>query len=458
MRRTVPVLAALAATLAACSDTPVSPLDSRDPTITVRPEAAASGVAFVGSSADSGPGTLRDAANSSSVRTIVVRRGLGTIVLESPIVFAGGQDLRIDGNGVTIDGSGVAYTPEAGVTEDADPSPSALQFTGGGDVAIRDLRVTESTGHGIYVPVPSSASGRVDVFLTRVVLDDNGLSGLWIDDQLADSDASVTARLNDVHVLGNGFRPDVSDYDGVRVNEGGTGSLRIELNRVRAEDNAGDGVEVDETGAGDVWMWSRLSTYDDNGTQPQNPADLEDGLDADEAGPGSIIAYVQGGTISGNRDEGFDLDEEGTGDIRAVVVGVTLRGNGDENVSYTEDEELEAGGDIVHVFHNVTSEASEGGDGIKLEDFGPGDLKGTMSNMELNDNDDEGIQYEEVGDGDLEVRIVDADIEGNGGGGIQVEQLDAGGGVIRLRNVDFDGNGDGPEDDIKDEGVVVRDW
>lgn len=457
MRRTLPVLAALAATLAACSDTPVSPLDSRDPTTTVRADATAPGVALVSSSADSGPGTLRDAAGRSGVTTIIFRRGLGPIQLQSPVVFTQ-KGLRIDGNGATIDGSGVAYTPEPAVTGAADPGPSALQFTGGGDVAVADLRVMNSTGHGIYVPIPSNASGRVDVFLTRVVLEGNGLSGLWIDDQIADSDASVTARLNHVDVLGNGFRADVFDYDGVRVNEGGAGTLRIELNRVNALENAGDGVEVDETGDGDVWMWSRLSRYDDNGTQPQNTDDLEDGLDADEAGPGSIIAYVQGGTMNGNRDEGFDLDEEGTGDIRAVVIGVTLRGNGDENVSYTEDEAEEAGGDVIHVFHDVVSEASEGGDGIKLEEFGPGDLKGTMSNMELNDNDDEGVQYEEVGDGDLDVRMINSDVENNGGGGVQVEQKGDGQGVFRIRNVDFDDNGDGPEDDIKDEGVVIRNY
>lgn len=457
VRRSLPVTLAAAVALAACSDTPVSPLD--DSVETVRADAASSAVAVVDNAADAGPGSLRAAiarANaSSSVQRIIIKRGVGTIALTEPVVFDGGQRLRIDGNGAAVNGSAIAYTAESEVTGEADPAPSALQFVGGGDLIVQDLAVVEATGHGVYVEVPSSA-GNVSVFFTRVALERNGMSGLWVDDQVNDSDASVTVRLNRVSVVDNGFRPDVFDYDGVRVNEGGKGDLRVDLNFVTATGNAGDGVEVDERGYGDVWMWSRFSTYNDNGTQPQNTDDLEDGLDADEIGPGSIYAYVQGGEISRNQDEGFDLDEEGTGDIRAVVIGVTLRENQDDNVSYTEDEEFEEGGDVIHLFHRVVAEGSMDGDGIKLEEFGPGSLKGSMSSMELRGNDDEAVQYEEVGEGDLEVLVTDSDVADNAGGGLQVEQKDAGSGIIRLRDVDFDDNGDGPEDDIKDEGVVIR--
>lgn len=457
MRRSLPLIVATTAVLGACSDSPVSPLD---PAVeTVRAEAASSAVAVVNSSADAGPGSLREAIDransSSSVQRVTIKRDVGTIALDEPVIFSGSQRLRIDGNGATIDGGAIAYTAEPEVTGAADPSPSALQFRGGGDLIVNDLAVVRATGHGVYVEVPASATG-TSVFFDRVVLEDNGLSGLWVDDQVNDSPASVTVRLNRVEILNNGFRADIFDYDGVRVNEGGNGDLRIELNYVTATGNAGDGVEVDETGHGDVWMWSRFSTYNDNGTQPQNTDDLEDGLDADEFGPGSIHAYVQGGEISRNQDEGFDLDEEGTGDIRAVVIGVTLRENADDNVSYTEDEELEAGGDVFHLFHRVVSEGSMDGDGIKLEEFGPGSLTGSMSSMELHGNADEAVQYEEVGDGDLDVLVSSTDVQDNAGGGLQVEQKDAGTGIIRLRGVDFDGNGDGPEDDIKDEGVVIR--
>lgn len=44
----------------------------------------------------------------------------------------------------------------------------------------------------------------------------------------------------------------VSDRDGLRVNQGGLGDLWISARAVTADDNAADGIDVDERGSGDV--------------------------------------------------------------------------------------------------------------------------------------------------------------------------------------------------------------
>jgi hypothetical protein len=202
----------------------------------------------------------------------------GDVSLTSTLTYAGPQELRIEGRGATITG------PAGG---------DALTVTGGADLTLRDVTVAGAGGHGVYVDVPAGAAGTVDVALHGVALattPERALGG--------GPGACVPRR----RVADHPGEPDraerlpgrgrVRDFDGVRVNEGGAGDLELEMHRVVVTGNAADGVELDEKGVGDVAARVQHTVFDDNGDQPQNPDDLEDGFDIDEAdagtsGPGS---------------------------------------------------------------------------------------------------------------------------------------------------------------------------
>ncbi|MEW5925994.1 MAG: hypothetical protein AB1941_00770 [Gemmatimonadota bacterium] len=99
--------------------------------------------------------------------------------------------------------------------------------------------------------------------------------------------------------------------------------------------------------------------------------------------------------------------------------------NLDTGITLTEDEEERAGGSIDFDFHDVTASGSRDDDGIKVEEFGAGDLEG---------------------------RVVNSTVAGNADDGIQVEQNQAGGGTLRLQSVAIRENGDDP---VNADGVTV---
>lgn len=68
-------------------------------------------------------------------------------------------------------------------------------------------------------------------------------------------------------------------FDGIRVNEGGEGHLAFRIHDSNVERNVGDGVELDETGEGDVISSVERTDFLTNGPQPQNEDDPEDNFD-----------------------------------------------------------------------------------------------------------------------------------------------------------------------------------
>lgn len=385
----------LAALAASCSDDPSGPLPTAPP-------AASSSAAAVEVDSQAELQAALDAPLAGpSVRVV---RLAADVTLASTLTYAGPQELRIEGRGATITG------PAGG---------DALTVTGGADLILRDVTIAGAGGHGVYVDVPAGAAGTVDVALHGVTLRDNGLSGLWVEDQEHASPAGVSLAIRESRIERNGFRAGAgfADFDGVRVNEGGAGDLELDMHRVVVTGNAADGVELDEKGAGDVAARVQHTVFDDNGDQPQNPDDLEDGFDVDEAGAGDIRARLTHVRANGNEDEGIDLDEEGTGGIEAVFNQVEASRNLDSNITLTEDEGERAGGSVELDFHNVTASGSRDDDGIKVEEFGAGDLEG---------------------------RIVSSTIAGNADDGIQVEENQAGRGTLRLQSVLIRENGDDP--------------
>jgi hypothetical protein len=286
---------------------------------------------------------------------------------------------------------------------------------------VYDLAFRHADGNGLLVEVPATRRGIVTVSLIDVEASGNALSGVYIDDQVGganpgggDSDASLLVLITNSRVEDNGFRTDIFDFDGVRVDEGGQGTLLTVIVGSRFDGNAGDGVELDETGNGDADAYVRDSRFNDNGTQPQNTDDLEDGFDIDENDAGNLVARLVDVVADGNDDEGIDLDEEGTGDIAAWFTDVEARGNTDSNITFTEDEINEAGGSIGFIFRNVRADDSEDDDGFKPEEFGPGNLDGLVFSSSFSRNADDGIQAEQSGAGTGVLRLFDVTAADNG--------------------------------------------
>lgn len=449
MTRTLPRLGAvlLAVAAAACSDSPVQPATSVD---AVTAEAPRAGLGPVAGDAASLQAAL-DAVAAGDESTIIVQ---GRIVLDAPLVYTGDNDLTLLGRGARIVGPFAeidAPTPSAARV--GEPTVGdALQIFGAPDLAIEGVRFEGQTGHGIYFEVYAEATGTVGIDLTGVDFRGQGLSALWFEDQEnaagpIESDASVSLSLERVSVRGTGFADGPSDicalndedlgcewadFDGMRINEGGLGDIAMDFRNVDFRGNAGDGIEFDETDAGAVLGAVTNGSFDDNGSQPQFPVDLEDGFDIDEAGDGGIRLAMERVSINGNIDEGLDLDEEGNGDVELSLVRVNAIGNQDDNVKVSEDADLEdvgPAGDTGGVFFSFTQLRANGaldGDGVALEGFGAGRVVGTIERSQIRRNADDGLQAEQAAGGpgvDGEIAIVRSQIRGNADDDLNLDNI-----------------------------------
>jgi hypothetical protein len=401
MRTPLAAFVILTLALGACSDETTTP--------TAVYPVYATGPAFqveVSTDADAGEGSFRaaiEAANGdASITSIRLAAELGTVSLGSTVTYTGAQALSIDGRGAVIDASGVS---------------TALVANGGASLSLENITIQDAVGDGVLVDIPATATGEIAVELRNVTLSGHGAFGLHIDDQTSESAASIRLDVVLSRIEDNGFGID-SDRDGIRVDEGGPGDVVSLIDRSVFTGNAADGIEYDEKGPGDVRTVARNSSFDYNGAQPQDPSDLEDGFDIDEAGDGSVYAEFLNVSTSHNDDGGIDLDEEDAGDIVMWLNQVVATDNIDDNIKASEDadaeetDELDGSGGIQFRFQNVTSLRS-GDNGIQLEEFGIGDVNGEVVNTVSSDNLDDGLNIEQADEGEGTVRLQTSVFEGN---------------------------------------------
>jgi hypothetical protein len=433
--------------------------------------AAPGSVAFVTNSNDSGPGSFRAAIDQASANQAIGSvqfLGRASIVsLQQTVWFTGPQSLTISGGGATLDGS--------------NSGGPAFRATGGGDLTVFNFTVRNAPAEGISVEVPSVATGTVHVQLIDVDIIGNAGHGVLVNDQDdpstptldGDSDASVDVSIVRSRFLSNGYS--VSDRDGLRVNEGGNGDLKITVTLSQSEDNAADGIEVDERGAGDVLVEMFGSRIMRNGKF--DPADLDDGFDIDEAGDGSVIGNIRLSAANDNYEEGFDFNENDAGDLAVDMLLVEANENGEEGIDYEEDDDFAGGGDLIARMDLVTANGNRGGDaGLKIREKGVGHLDVTVSGVEASNNLTGGISIREDAAGVLladvkgattaantghgidfdENRSGSSDLSGaltatvslatsstNGGAGVRADSQTPGMGSLLLKNVTADGNGGG---------------
>jgi hypothetical protein len=302
------------------------------------------------------------------------------------------------------------------------------------------LTVRNAGGQGIEVQVPVGSAGTVRVALTNVDIIGNAGHGLMVDDQLNNTDASVDVTVIDSRFVGNGYS--VSDRDGVRVNEGGAGSISFNSWNSTTEDNAADGIELDETGAGDVTIDVRHTQITRNGIF--DPADLDDGFDIDEAGDGHILGQITKSSASHNFEEGLDFNENDAGDLRVNLTDVEANFNREEGIDYEEDDDFAGGGDLVTIMNRVTVHGNgvDGGDGgLKIREKGDGNLDVTLASVIASQNSLAGIHVRESNGGSASVvSIQNAVANGNAGDGVEVRGVESGT-TTSYVNITASGNG-----------------
>jgi hypothetical protein len=284
------------------------------------------------------------------------------------------------------------------------------------------------------------------------------------------SPASISVIFNKVTIqdAGNGK----FDADGLRVDDRGEGGIYFFARKSLFTDIGADGVELDEGDDGDVVADIRSTVFSNNGgycdptiLEAYLPDPDEDEFDESEAVtedqiPGNIAGseddkcferevdtydsgFVEAYEFGIDLDDGIDIDEAGEGSVISTIKGSVIAGNLDEGLDYDEEDE----GSIVSRIYRSHAYANRD-DGFKHSEEGSGDVDGLFIRSTAYDNGGKGVVFEEEGEGDLSVTVKRSETYNNDDSddtGIEVVQEDEGAGTLKVRNssiadgIDLDG-------------------
>ncbi len=390
--------------------------------------AANAQTAIVSNGNDSGSGSLRAALNSSP-SIIIINDNVTTIRINDVLEHNSTNELNIIGSvngGQTIDASEIPSDDDIlSINEGANISISNLNFIGNLD-EINDDPSNPTGGTGIFVNIPVTRSGTVNVNLDNVSVTRVGSHGIQISDCVVrdeclpgqGSPASIRMEVDNLHINRVGLG--LQDGDGVRIDERSGGSITFIADNSSFINVGADGVELDENDRGNITANIDNSKFDSNGefcnfaddidgTPCDNDGspDLDDGFDIDEAGFGSILVTISNSTFTNNFDEGLDFDEEGTGRIALNVTNSFFLNNEDQ--------------------------------GIRASESGNGAVEATLTNITVADNNqnDEAIRVEEEDNGNVVIEIIDSNAINSDDEGLRIEESNGGSGTLEIINSNF---------------------
>jgi hypothetical protein len=282
-------------------------------------------------SADSGPGTLRDAVNEANRNgrqtTIVLGKG---VTLSSPVEYTGSQPLTIRGpranRNRTVDGGGGC---------------GILKSSGGADVTLQDVTLVQSVCGGLEAG-GEAKDGELAVTLRRVTVRGIGADGVRVMDPEG-SPASLRLEVRDSRFLetrGDGISfgergPGTAGVvvsgswfsvaaNGIAGSEEGAGDLSLTLMHNEFNRNGVHGVRLTEAGAGTAVISLRNDVFKSNGV---------DGLNVDEEGDGGVTIGASGARASANGGEGVVVQQHGTGEVTLGPGGFDIElGEGDQAI------------------------------------------------------------------------------------------------------------------------------
>ena len=446
----------------------------------------ASGFAVVTNGNDSGKGSLRNAVEVLEAPLIYISPSVKNIDISSTISYTSEKALTIIGTGQTVatdqnvtllesaEGANltISYLSFVGpgdfsILNRGDEGQDAGKGifldvredqTGVAKLKLNNVSVSGVANHGIHVSDCDLA-------------DDCGGGGGGAGEG---SDASVLVVFNRVTVdnVGNGR----FDADGLRVDDRGAGDIRFFSYNSSFTNVGADGVELDEGNDGKVFAYISGNNFSENGgycdpsiLDPFVPDDMEfeladevleedvdlnfgspddtcieaefsefddsdfieevefgldldDGIDFDEAGPGSLVSIMKDSTVNNNLDEGVDYDEEDEGNIQSTFIRVEAIGNTDDGIKHSEEDD----GDV---FGNVrrTTSMDNGGNGIEFEEEGDGNLLVTVRRSTTGNNDDSdetGIEVQQEDEGEGTLKVINSDIpDGIDNDGVEVIEI-----------------------------------
>lgn len=314
--------------------------------------------------------------------------------------------------------------------------------TGTVTLKLTNVSVTDVANHGIHVS---------DCDLADDCGGGSGGTG-------GGSAASIHVMLNNVIVenVGKGR----FDADGLRVDERDFGDIFLETNNSLFTLVGADGVELDEGQDGRVRTSIINTTFSDNGNYCDpavlgafipDPveAEIADGVAMEADIPGLVtgspddqciereVDFYESGFVEAyafgiDLDDGIDIDEAGNGSVVSLMVDATISGNLDEGVDYDEED---AGG-IAATYIN-TAATGNNDDGYKHSEENAGAVLGWMYASQATDNGGIGAVFEEQGDGLVVVLIENSSTSNNDDSndtGVEVTQSDEGSGELTIRN------------------------
>lgn len=421
---------------------------------------------IVTSSADSGPGSFRAAigqASSSSSSNQIILANRMPITLQSPVVYAGAQNLTILGNGISnrvIQGTG--FDPNAGGT---DTGCSLFESTEGADLTLIRVTFQNTSCHGVEV-YGASGDGEISVTLNSVIIRNMGGAGLYLDEGIASSDAGwdlqlISSRLEETGYYGHPA-VNVHEYDG--------GNVTVSLTGTSIVNNWGEGLNLDEDDSGYLSLTASSSKFNGNGEdfEPGEAAGDAvstndyadgDGIDARECGDGNLVIRLSNVQANDNGQDGIALEECDLGALEAGFTSVRSNNNGgdgfrisedeDQNFDEGEDEEPASQGGALTVQMTWVSASGNGSRGVSLSEQSEGRLAFRATGLTASDNlGDTGVEVWEFDEGALDAVLTTVVANGNGDHGIGIfddiseadDEPDGGALTAQLINVSASGN------------------
>jgi len=324
-------------------------------------------------------------------------------------------------------------------------------------VSLRNVVVTGFANHGVHISDCSLA-------------DDCG-AGAGGGGEGSPASVNVSMVNSSIDDVGNGK----FDADGLRVDDRGAGDI-VFFSRNSTFTNVGaDGVELDEGNEGSIYTDVIKTTFSYNGNYcnpdvleaylPSEPeGEFEEGKMSEDQIPSMVtgslddscfereVSLYDDGSVEEyefglDLDDGIDLDEAGEGSIYSYMVRSTIKNNLDEGVDYDE-----AGpGNIESAFIRNLG-VNNNDDAFKLSEEDDGNVRVVVTRTKALDNGGEGFTFEEEGAGDLDALVIKTVSSGNkkqNKDGIEAVQEDEGTGVLRLIKSDI-------PDGLKLEGVELK--